>query len=156
MQISYGAFSPGLITYVQRICPLTNRWVGTLVRIRTPNGEAPPLITGTFGSADFMHSMLGEIFALVVTTHVTRTYSSHSGEATDHISQSSVTDLSQKMSNVKPILISLSCLLDLMTPLHVVRRHKILTGAATSRLSRTSFLNFPSEEKQPTQARPKT
>ncbi|EIM92702.1 Het-C-domain-containing protein [Stereum hirsutum FP-91666 SS1] len=55
--------------------------VGDSVRIQTPNGEAPPLITGTFGSADFMHSMLGE--------------------ATDHISQSSVTDLSQKMSNAQ-------------------------------------------------------
>jgi hypothetical protein len=30
------------------------------VKVNTPNGQAPPLITGTFGSADFMHSMLGE------------------------------------------------------------------------------------------------
>jgi hypothetical protein len=49
--------------------------------INTPNGEAPPLVTGSFGSADFMHSMMGE--------------------ATDHISQSSVTDLSQKMNDVR-------------------------------------------------------
>ena len=30
------------------------------VLINTPNGEAPPLVTGTFGSADFMHSLMGE------------------------------------------------------------------------------------------------
>ena len=27
------------------------------VLINTPNGEAPPLVTGSFGSADFMHSV---------------------------------------------------------------------------------------------------
>ncbi|KAK0486384.1 heterokaryon incompatibility Het-C [Armillaria novae-zelandiae] len=40
--------------------------------------EFHPLVTGTFGSADFMHSMLGE--------------------ATDHLSQASVTALNDKMS----------------------------------------------------------
>lgn len=30
------------------------------VVIDTPNGSAPPLITGTFGSSDFIHSLLGE------------------------------------------------------------------------------------------------
>lgn len=30
------------------------------VIINTPNGPAPPLITGTFGSADFIHSLMGE------------------------------------------------------------------------------------------------
>ena len=34
--------------------------VGDQVLINTPNGEAPPLVTGSFGSADFMHSMMGE------------------------------------------------------------------------------------------------
>ncbi|KAI0323073.1 heterokaryon incompatibility protein Het-C-domain-containing protein [Amylostereum chailletii] len=53
--------------------------VGDQVVINTPNGSAPPLVTGSFGSADFMHSMMGE--------------------ATDHISQSSVTDLSAKMND---------------------------------------------------------
>ncbi|TFY71829.1 hypothetical protein EVG20_g1176 [Dentipellis fragilis] len=53
--------------------------VGDSVTIDTPNGPAPPLVTGTFGSADFMHSMMGE--------------------ATDHLSQGSVTDLSQKMND---------------------------------------------------------
>lgn len=30
------------------------------VLINTPNGRAPPLVTGTFGSADFLHSLMGE------------------------------------------------------------------------------------------------
>ncbi|KDQ31260.1 hypothetical protein PLEOSDRAFT_1111739 [Pleurotus ostreatus PC15] len=53
--------------------------VGDSVRIRTPNGEAPPIVTGTFGGADFLHSLLGE--------------------AGDKLSQSSVTDLSAKMDS---------------------------------------------------------
>ncbi|KAL0580689.1 hypothetical protein V5O48_001330 [Marasmius crinis-equi] len=55
--------------------------VGEETDINTPNGPAPPLVTGTFGSADFMHSMLGE--------------------ATDHISQASVTALADKMDESK-------------------------------------------------------
>lgn len=55
--------------------------VGDNVKVNTPNGQAPPLITGTFGSADFMHSMLGE--------------------ATDHLSEASVSDLSKKMNELK-------------------------------------------------------
>ncbi|EIN14403.1 Het-C-domain-containing protein [Punctularia strigosozonata HHB-11173 SS5] len=55
--------------------------VGDNVIIQTPNGPAPPLVTGTFGSADFFHSVLGE--------------------ATDHLSQTSMTDLSQKMNDAK-------------------------------------------------------
>ncbi|KAJ7597340.1 Het-C-domain-containing protein [Mycena floridula] len=52
--------------------------VGDDTDIETPGGRAPPLVTGTFGSADFLHSLLGE--------------------ATDHISQASVTSLTQKMN----------------------------------------------------------
>ncbi|KAH7334385.1 heterokaryon incompatibility protein Het-C-domain-containing protein [Rhizoctonia solani] len=55
--------------------------VGDNVKVNSPNGPVPPLITGTFGSADFMHSMLGE--------------------ATDHLSEASVSDLSKKMSEMK-------------------------------------------------------
>ncbi|KAG9105406.1 hypothetical protein FRC07_009308, partial [Ceratobasidium sp. 392] len=55
--------------------------VGDNVKVNTPNGQAPPLITGTFGSADFMHSLLGE--------------------ATDHLSEASVSDLSKKMNDAK-------------------------------------------------------
>jgi len=44
-------------------------------------GPAPPLITGTFGGADFLHSLLGE--------------------AADHLSETSVTDLTQKMADAK-------------------------------------------------------
>ncbi|PIL31522.1 hypothetical protein GSI_06224 [Ganoderma sinense ZZ0214-1] len=51
--------------------------VGDDVLINTPNGETHPLVTGTFGSADFLHSLMGE--------------------ATDHLSQASVVDLSKKM-----------------------------------------------------------
>ncbi|KAJ4002175.1 Het-C-domain-containing protein [Lentinula boryana] len=53
--------------------------VGENTDIDTPTGRSPPLVTGTFGSADFLHSLLGE--------------------ATDHLSQASVTSLSQKMSD---------------------------------------------------------
>ncbi|EKM61451.1 uncharacterized protein PHACADRAFT_248072 [Phanerochaete carnosa HHB-10118-sp] len=53
--------------------------VGENVIISTPNGPAPPLVTGTFGSADFLHSLMGE--------------------ATDHLSQASVVDLSKNLSN---------------------------------------------------------
>ncbi|KAF8079060.1 Het-C-domain-containing protein [Lyophyllum atratum] len=52
--------------------------VGDDVLVDTPNGPAPPLVTGTFGGADFIFSLMGE--------------------ATDKLSQASVTDLSQKMS----------------------------------------------------------
>ena len=34
--------------------------VGDDVSVDTPNGPAPPLVTGTFGGADFLHSLLGE------------------------------------------------------------------------------------------------
>ncbi|RDB28776.1 hypothetical protein Hypma_015984 [Hypsizygus marmoreus] len=51
--------------------------VGDNIIINTPSGPAPPLITGSFGGADFIHSLMGE--------------------ATDKLSQASVTDLSQKM-----------------------------------------------------------
>ncbi|TBU62109.1 Het-C-domain-containing protein [Dichomitus squalens] len=51
--------------------------VGDNVVINTPTGETHPLITGTFGSADFLHSLMGE--------------------ATDHLSQASVVDLTKKM-----------------------------------------------------------
>jgi len=53
--------------------------VGDRVLINTPNGPAPPLVTGTFGSADFMHSLMGE--------------------ATDHLSAASVVNLSKKMDD---------------------------------------------------------
>ncbi|KAL5523319.1 hypothetical protein ACEPAF_1586 [Sanghuangporus sanghuang] len=52
--------------------------VGDRVRIQAPNGKyVAPLITGTFGGSDFVHSLLGE--------------------ATDHISQASVTDLNKEL-----------------------------------------------------------
>ncbi|CAH7670124.1 heterokaryon incompatibility protein Het-C-domain-containing protein [Phakopsora pachyrhizi] len=55
--------------------------VGDACLVDTPSGKAPPLITGVFGSADFLHSLLGE--------------------ATDHISEASVSDLSKAMSTAR-------------------------------------------------------
>ncbi|THH02345.1 hypothetical protein EW026_g505 [Hermanssonia centrifuga] len=52
-----------------------------LLLINTPNGEAPPLVTGTFGGADFLHSLMGE--------------------ATDHLSQASVVDLSKNLADAQ-------------------------------------------------------
>ncbi|THH05855.1 hypothetical protein EW146_g9788, partial [Bondarzewia mesenterica] len=54
--------------------------VGDNVRIQAPNGKwVAPLVTGTFGSSDFIHSLLGE--------------------ATDHIA--SVSDLNREMSKAR-------------------------------------------------------
>ncbi|GAA6061244.1 hypothetical protein JCM10212_002703 [Sporobolomyces blumeae] len=55
--------------------------VGDAVRIQTPAGPAPPLVTGTFGGSDFIHSLLSE--------------------GTDHISEASVSDLSKAMDGAK-------------------------------------------------------
>ncbi|KAF7302983.1 Heterokaryon incompatibility protein het-c [Mycena kentingensis (nom. inval.)] len=55
--------------------------VGEDTEIETPNGRAPPLVTGTFGSSDFLHSLMGE--------------------ATDKLSQASVTDLADKLQNTQ-------------------------------------------------------
>ena len=54
--------------------------VGDACVIQTPAGPAPPLVTGTFGGSDFIHSLLGE--------------------ATDHISEASVSDLAKAMDGV--------------------------------------------------------
>ncbi|KAH9965181.1 heterokaryon incompatibility Het-C [Russula dissimulans] len=56
--------------------------VGDNVRIRAPNGRwVAPLVTGTFGGSDFMFSLLGE--------------------ATDHISEASVSDLNKAMDSAR-------------------------------------------------------
>ncbi|GAA5913792.1 hypothetical protein JCM5296_002869 [Sporobolomyces johnsonii] len=55
--------------------------VGDAVRIQSPAGMCPPLVTGSFGGSDFIHSLLGE--------------------ATDHISEASVSDLSKAMDGAK-------------------------------------------------------
>ncbi|KAK4705310.1 hypothetical protein P7C70_g893, partial [Phenoliferia sp. Uapishka_3] len=55
--------------------------VGDQCVIQTPSGPAPPLVTGTFGGSDFIHSLLGE--------------------ATDHISEASVSDLAKAMDGAK-------------------------------------------------------
>ncbi|KAG8965531.1 hypothetical protein FRC03_000441 [Tulasnella sp. 419] len=55
--------------------------VGDNVKVNTPNGPAPPLVTGTFGGADFLHSLLGE--------------------SQDHLSESSISDLSARVAKAK-------------------------------------------------------
>ncbi|KAK7437930.1 hypothetical protein VKT23_018365 [Stygiomarasmius scandens] len=56
--------------------------VGDQVRIQARNGKwVAPLITGTFGSSDFIHSLLGE--------------------ATDHLSEASVTDLNKQLDKAR-------------------------------------------------------
>ncbi|KAJ6541906.1 heterokaryon incompatibility protein Het-C-domain-containing protein [Mycena capillaripes] len=55
--------------------------VGEDTEIETPSGRAPPLVTGTFGGADFLHSLMGE--------------------AGDKLSQASVTDLATKMNQAQ-------------------------------------------------------
>ncbi|TFK19444.1 Het-C-domain-containing protein [Coprinopsis marcescibilis] len=56
--------------------------VGDNVRVQAPNGNwVAPIVTGTFGSDDFFHSLLGE--------------------ATDHISSASVTDLNKELDRAR-------------------------------------------------------
>ncbi|XP_006463378.1 hypothetical protein AGABI2DRAFT_225120 [Agaricus bisporus var. bisporus H97] len=56
--------------------------VGDNVRIQAPNGKwVAPIVTGTFGSNDFIHSLLGE--------------------ATDHLSEASVTDLNRELDHAR-------------------------------------------------------
>ncbi|KAI0066935.1 Het-C-domain-containing protein [Artomyces pyxidatus] len=56
--------------------------VGDGVRIQAPNGKwVAPLVTGTFGSSDFIYSLLGE--------------------ATDHISEASVSDLNKALDSAR-------------------------------------------------------
>ncbi|KAG1753537.1 Het-C-domain-containing protein [Suillus paluster] len=56
--------------------------MGDAVRVRAHNGKmVAPLVTGTFGSSDFIFSLLGE--------------------ATDHISEASVTDLNKELDRAR-------------------------------------------------------
>ncbi|KAI0760246.1 heterokaryon incompatibility protein Het-C-domain-containing protein [Fomes fomentarius] len=56
--------------------------VGDQVKVQATNGKwVAPLVTGTFGSSDFIHSLLGE--------------------ATDHISQASVSDLNAELEKAR-------------------------------------------------------
>lgn len=56
--------------------------VGQNARIKAPNGAmVPPLVTGTFGGSDFIHSLLGE--------------------AGDHLSEASISDLNKAVSRAR-------------------------------------------------------
>ena len=52
--------------------------VGDNVTVNSPQGPVPPLVTGTFGGADFLHSLLGE--------------------GMDKLSQTSMTDVAAEMA----------------------------------------------------------
>ena len=43
-----GGLKPGRLTFTSP------------VHVDSPNGQVPPIVTGTFGGADFFHSLLGE------------------------------------------------------------------------------------------------
>ncbi|KAL0581875.1 hypothetical protein V5O48_000104 [Marasmius crinis-equi] len=63
--------------------------VGDRVRIQAPNGKwVAPIVTGTFGSSDFIHSLLGEA-------------GDHLASCTRLVSQASVTDLNAEMNKAK-------------------------------------------------------
>ncbi|CAA7264296.1 unnamed protein product [Cyclocybe aegerita] len=56
--------------------------VGDNVRVQAPNGRwVAPIVTGTFGSSDFIHSLLGE--------------------ASDHLSSASVTDINRELDTAR-------------------------------------------------------
>ncbi|KAJ2927988.1 hypothetical protein H1R20_g9098, partial [Candolleomyces eurysporus] len=56
--------------------------VGDQIRIQAPNGKwVAPIVTGTFGSDDFFHSLLGE--------------------ASDHLSEASVSDLNKELEKAR-------------------------------------------------------
>lgn len=56
--------------------------VGDQVRIHAPNGRTvAPIVTGSFGSSDFIHSLLGE--------------------ASDHLSEASVSDLNKELDKAR-------------------------------------------------------
>lgn len=55
--------------------------VGDNVKVNSPMGPVAPLVTGSFGSSDFLHSLLGE--------------------STDHLSEASVTDLSKQIETAR-------------------------------------------------------
>lgn len=76
--------------------------VGTVI-VNTPNGPAPPLITGTFGSADFIHSLMGEAteYALQLLLYFSRNSFHVTQYFASHLSEASVTDLYAKMDDVR-------------------------------------------------------
>lgn len=74
--------------------------VGDRVTVQTPSGPAPPLVTGTFGGADFLHSLLGEAteYGSII---IVLEPEPHPHYLSSHLSEASVIDLTQKMSAAK-------------------------------------------------------
>ncbi|KAL5529525.1 hypothetical protein ACEPAG_5510 [Sanghuangporus baumii] len=98
--------------------------VGDEVVIRTPAGMAPPLVTGTFGSADFIHSVLGE--------------------ASDHLSQASIVDLTVHMEEAESGM-SFSSLRELLARLPEALGQK---AAASQDLEKRSKTHRPMVEER--------
>ncbi|KAJ3487794.1 hypothetical protein NLI96_g3276 [Meripilus lineatus] len=75
--------------------------VGDQVRVQARNGRwVAPIVTGTFGSDDFIHSLLGgeHMSKILNVLFLTIAWLS---EATDHLSQASVTDLNAELEKAK-------------------------------------------------------
>lgn len=72
--------------------------------IPTPSGLAPPLVTGTFGSADFIHSVLGEASEYVVHMHTIVFVAQLPCITFSHLSQASIVDLTVHMEEVRAFI----------------------------------------------------
>ncbi|CDO70379.1 hypothetical protein BN946_scf184999.g19 [Trametes cinnabarina] len=76
--------------------------VGDQVRIQARNGKwVAPLVTGTFGSSDFIHSLLGEATDHIVRIPSYYTFLSTSDDYLDSQSQASVTDLNAELDKAR-------------------------------------------------------
>ncbi|KAI0094507.1 heterokaryon incompatibility protein Het-C-domain-containing protein [Irpex rosettiformis] len=104
-------------------------YVGDNVVINTPNGRAPPLITGTFGSADFLHSLMGE--------------------ATDHLSQASVVDLSKNLANAQENDTDSSVIRDILKKLPIGGSDDDKVDQADAMKAKAQAYNFNPDEVLP-------
>ncbi len=74
--------------------------VGDQVRIQAPNGQwVAPIVTGTFGGNDFIHSLLGGMLSIL--RPQLRVADHHLAEAGDKLSEASVSDLNKKIDDAR-------------------------------------------------------
>ncbi|OJT08483.1 hypothetical protein TRAPUB_666 [Trametes pubescens] len=106
--------------------------VGDNVTIDSPNGRTQPLVTGTFGSADFLHSLMGE--------------------ATDHLSQASVVDLTKKMDDAQSDNNSLGNLQSILKKLPIGGSDDKM-GEADSMQEKSKAYNFDPNNVAPPEVR---
>ncbi|RPD82107.1 heterokaryon incompatibility Het-C [Lentinus tigrinus ALCF2SS1-7] len=107
--------------------------VGDNVLIETPNGRTHPLVTGTFGSADFLHSLMGE--------------------ATDHLSQASVVDLSKKMDEASQGNDTIGNLRDIISKLPIGGGDDDKMGQADDMQAKAKAYNFDPDNVAPPEVR---